>query len=376
MLDADTPLDPSEFKPLSPGGKGPRRFLSPRIQLLALAVGAFFLVLVMLESQDEGTDEPDTAQSIRTSPAQWFEGRDESVFQISRPPAPKKVAARSKPTRDLEAARRAPIIASGGRARVARGPLAPQVTSQDEGRLRSRTAGRGIATGAAGTGEMRAFLDNARRAELPKVRTPLGKLARHEVLPGTLIPAALIAGLDSQLPGYALAQVTEHVYDSVRGDVVLIPQGSRLLGRYDSLVEAGQSRLLVVWNRVIFPSGQSMPLAGMPALDGAGYAGLHDHVDYHYAESFTAALLLSAVSAGVQLSQGSFSGRDRESVREIMAASLGQELGRVATQVIENQLRRRPTIRVRPGYTFNVLVTDHLVFSAADLPTTNDGEDS
>lgn len=371
MLDADTPLDPSEFKPLSPGGKGPRRFLSPRIQLLALAVAAFFMVLVMLESRDEGPEEADSAQSIRTSQAQWFEGRDESVFQMPSPPAPKKMAARAKPTRDLEAARRAPIIASGGRSRGAHAPLVPQVASRGEGGRLARNSGDGMPTG---TGEMRAFLDNARRVELPRVRTPLGKLARHEVLPGTLIPAALIAGLDSQLPGYALAQVTEHVYDSVRGDVVLIPQGSRLLGRYDSLVEAGQSRLLVVWNRVIFPSGQSMPLAGMPALDGAGYAGLHDRVDYHYAESFTAALLLSAVSAGVQLSQGSFSGRDRESVREIMAASLGQELGRVATQVIENQLRRRPTIRVRPGYTFNVLVTDHLVFRAEDLPMTSDGE--
>ena len=375
MLDADAPRDPTEFKPLSPGGKGPRRFLSPRIQLLALAVAAFFLVLVMFESRDESSEEADPEPSIRTSSAQWYEGREESVFQIPIPPVQLRESARPAPTRDLDAARRAPIFASGGRYRTARAPVSAPEAAGDDGTRRTYSARSAQAVASPGTAEMRAFLDDARRAEMPNVRTPLGKLARHEVLPGTVIPAALIAGLDSQLPGYALAQVTEHVYDSVRGDVVLIPQGSRLLGRYDSLVEAGQSRLLVVWNRVIFPSGQSMALAGMPALDGAGYAGLHDQVDYHYAESFTAALLLSAVSAGVQLSQGSFSGRDRESVREIMAASLGQELGRVATQVIENQLRRRPTIRVRPGYTFNVLVTDHLVFRPEDLPRTGNGED-
>src|SRR6185437_14342986 len=110
------------------------------------------------------------------------------------------------------------------------------------------------------------------------LQTPLSP---YEVLAGTVISASLLTGLDSDLPGLVTAQVTEAVRDSVSGRTVLIPQGSRLIGSYDSVIAFGQSRALVVWQRIVMPDGSSIQIDNLPATDAAGYAGLEDEVDYH-----------------------------------------------------------------------------------------------
>jgi type IV secretion system protein VirB10 len=186
----------------------------------------------------------------------------------------------------------------------------------------------------------------------------------YRVAEGTLIPAVLTAGINSDLPGQTTALVRRNVYDSRTGRFLLIPQGSRLVGEYDSRVAFGQKRVLVAWNRLIFPDGRSLDLAGMPGVDLSAAAGLRDRVDNHFVRTFGSALLLAAVSAGVQLSQPD----DRSlgtnpSASQVAAAAVGQELGRVATEYLRRNLDVRPTIEVRPGYELNVEVTADL-----DLP--------
>jgi len=182
---------------------------------------------------------------------------------------------------------------------------------------------------------------------------------------GALIPAVLTAGINSDLPGQTTAIVRRNVYDSRTGRYLLVPQGSRLVGEYDSRVAFGQSRVFVAWNRLIFPDGRSLDLAGMQGADLAAAAGLHDRVNNHFVRTFGSALLIAAVSAGVQLSQpendGNFQSGPTPS--QLAAAAVGQELGRVATEYLRRNLDVRPTIEVRPGYQLNVEVTADL-----DLP--------
>lgn len=182
---------------------------------------------------------------------------------------------------------------------------------------------------------------------------------------GTLIPAVLTAGINSDLPGQTTAFVRRNVYDSQTGRYLLIPQGSRLVGEYASRVAYGQRRIFVAWNRLIFPDGRSLDLAGMQGADLAAVAGLRDRVNNHFVRTFGSALLLAAVSTGVQLSQPDdhrgFHSSPTPS--QLAAAAVGQELGRVAAEYLRRNLDVRPTIEIRPGYELNVEVTADL-----DLP--------
>ena len=193
----------------------------------------------------------------------------------------------------------------------------------------------------------------------PGAMRPAG--SPYRVAAGTLIPATLTAGINSDLPGQTTALVRRNVYDSRTGRFLLIPQGSRLIGEYDSRVTFGQKRVLVAWNRLVFPDGRSLDLAGMPGADLAAAAGLRDQVDNHFVRTFGSALLLAAVSAGVQLSQpDDRSFASNPSASQLAAAAVGQELGRVATEYLRRNLDVRPTIEVRPGYELNVEVTADL----------------
>lgn len=131
----------------------------------------------------------------------------------------------------------------------------------------------------------------------------------YQVMAGTIIPASLITGLNSDLPGQVIAQVTEHVYDTPTGQHLLIPQGSKLLGRYDSVVAYGQSRALVVWSRIIMPDGTSITIDNLPAVDMSGYAGLEDKVDHHSWQLFKAAILSSVLSVSSEIGRGRHSER-------------------------------------------------------------------
>jgi len=175
---------------------------------------------------------------------------------------------------------------------------------------------------------------------------------------GAVIPASLITGLRSDLPGQVTAQVTEDVYDSPTGKVLLIPQGSRLVGQYDAQIAFGQSRALLVWNRLIMPNGKSIVLERQPGADTEGYAGLEDEVDNHWGMLFKAAILSTVLSVG---SEAGISGNNNGSLAEAIQQGVSQSVNQTGQQVVSRSLNIQPTITIRPGFAVRVLVTHDLV---------------
>jgi len=174
---------------------------------------------------------------------------------------------------------------------------------------------------------------------------------------GAVIPAALMTGLRSDLPGQVTAQVTEDVYDSPTGQVLLIPQGARLVGQYDAQIAFGQSRALLVWNRLIMPNGRSIVLERQPGADAEGYAGLEDEVDNHWGMLFKAAILSTLLSVG---SEAGTSNNENSLVQAIRQGT-SQSFNQTGEQIVGRSLNIPPTITVRPGFPVRVLVTRDLV---------------
>jgi len=174
---------------------------------------------------------------------------------------------------------------------------------------------------------------------------------------GTVIPAALITSLRSDLPGQITAQVTENVYDTPTGGSLLIPQGARLIGVYDSQVSFGQSRLLLVWTRLLLPNGYSIVLERQPGADAAGRAGLEDGVDHHWGSLFKAALLSTILAVGTELGSNQ---NDSDIVRALRRGT-GDTLNQAGQQIVRRNLNIQPTLTIRPGYPVRVIVTRDLV---------------
>jgi type IV secretion system protein TrbI len=182
------------------------------------------------------------------------------------------------------------------------------------------------------------------------------KASPYIVQAGTVIAAALITGIKSDLPGQITAQVTEHVYDSPTGSHLLIPQGSRLIGQYDSQVAFGQSRVLLVWNRLIMPDGTSIVLERLQGADPQGFSGLEDGVDYHWGQLFKAAALSTLLGIGTQLSIDDESEIAR-AIRE-SAQDTGSDVGQ---QIVRRQLNIQPRLTIRPGFPVRIIVQKDLL---------------
>ena len=174
---------------------------------------------------------------------------------------------------------------------------------------------------------------------------------------GTIIPASLITGLNSDLPGTIIAQVTENVRDSATGRTTLIPQGARLIGSYDSVVVYGQRRALLVWKRIAFPDGSSIGLDDMPATDAAGYAGLEGSVDFHTWRLLKGIGLSTLLGVGTELSIG---GSQSDLVRALRE-SAQQNAAHAGDQITARNLDVQPTIKVRPGWPVRAIVNKDLV---------------
>jgi len=209
----------------------------------------------------------------------------------------------------------------------------------------------------------RDFLNNTVTPTDYLAHTRTAPLSPLEVKAGSVIPAVMISGLNSDLPGQIIAQVTENVYDTKSGHHLLIPQGAKLIGTYDNGVTLGQERALTAWRRVIFPDATSLDLDLMPGADQSGYAGFNDQVNNHYAKIFGSAVMVSLFSAGIQLSQPQQSGF-QISNQQVIAGALGQQLGQLGMEVTRRNMQIQPTIEIRPGYRFNVMVTKDLVLPA------------
>jgi type IV secretion system protein VirB10 len=178
------------------------------------------------------------------------------------------------------------------------------------------------------------------------------------LMAGTIIPASLVTGLNSDLPGFVICQVTENVYDTVTGRHLLVPQGTKILGKYDSVVAFGQKRALIVWQRLIRPDGSSIVIDNLPATDEGGYAGLEDEVDYHTWAILRGIALATLLGVGTQLSIG-----DSES--DLVAAlreSAQSNTDRAGQNLVERTLDIQPTITVRPGWPLRIIVHRDLVF--------------
>jgi type IV secretory pathway VirB10-like protein len=174
---------------------------------------------------------------------------------------------------------------------------------------------------------------------------------------GSVISASLVTGLNSDLPGMVVAQVTQNAYDSRTGRTLLIPQGARLIGRYDSVVAFGQSRALLIWQRIVFPDGSSIQLDNMPATDTQGYAGVADRVDFHTWRLLRGIGLATLLGVGTQLTFGN----DEADLVRALRESTQQNADRAGQRIVERNLDIQPTIRVRPGFPLRVVVHKDLV---------------
>ena len=181
----------------------------------------------------------------------------------------------------------------------------------------------------------------------------------YVVQAGTVIPAALITGIRSDLPGQITAQVTEAVYDSPTGKYLLIPQGAKLIGQYDSSVAFGQSRVLLVWTRIIMPDGNSIVLERQPGADTQGYAGLEDEVDNHWGMLFKAAVLSTLLSVGAEAGTS----QDENNLVQAIRSGASNSISQTGQQIVQRQLNIQPTLTIRPGFPVRVIVTRDLVLA-------------
>jgi Bacterial conjugation TrbI-like protein len=188
-------------------------------------------------------------------------------------------------------------------------------------------------------------------------RVENARLARMagQLMAGTIIAASLVSGLNSDLPGFAIAQVTENVFDSIAGRYLLVPQDSRLIGKYDNVVAFGQERALVVWQRIIMPDGTSVQIDHLPATDTGGYAGLADDVDLHTWKLLKGVALATVLGIGSELALGS---SDSDLVKALQQ-SIQSTTNRAGQRLVERNLNVQPTITVRPGWPLRVIVQGH-----------------
>lgn len=182
----------------------------------------------------------------------------------------------------------------------------------------------------------------------------------YQVMAGTIIPAALVTGINSDLPGQVIANVSEAVYDTATGRFLLIPQGSRLIGRYDSQVSFGQRRVLLVWTRLILPDTSSISLDRLPGIDPAGYAGLEDGVDWHWDRILAGAALSTLLGVGAELAAPDRSGSDGKVV--IATRQSAQDtVNQVGQEITKRNVSIQPTLTIRPGFPMRVMVNKDLI---------------
>lgn len=189
------------------------------------------------------------------------------------------------------------------------------------------------------------------------------QMSRYELKRGSVIPATMITGLNSDLPGRISAQISQNVYDSATGYRLLIPQGAKLFGRYDSKVSFGQERVMVVWTDIIFPNGSTLQIGGMSGTDAEGYGGFKDKVDRHLWRTFGSAALIALIGTGIDMSAPQSSTlATQDTASDAARRNFAETFGRAAEQTISKNLNVQPTIRIRPGYKFNVLVDQDIIF--------------
>jgi type IV secretion system protein TrbI len=272
--------------------------------------------------------------------------------------------------REMEEAAKAPVFfKQGSRAPLAGGQVAAPAEGQVLAESMSRNdAGANVGDPGSRAGAAPASSTDRRQAFVGRASDPATQSASRLQLPvsrflvaaGTVVPAALVTGINSDLPGPVVATVTESVYDSATGRYLLIPQGSRLVGRYDSQVSFGQRRVLIVWTRLILPDTSSIALDRLQGLDVAGRAGLEDGVDWHWERLLAGAGLSTLVGIGAELAAPQRGGGEGQ---VIIAAqqSVQDTVNEVGKELTKKNLDVQPTLTIRPGHELRVMVNKDMV---------------
>jgi type IV secretion system protein TrbI len=380
--------------PLQLGGPG--RAVVRLNRRVIYVVGAVLIVavlaaLVAIRAQGPRSNDGDTGRratlAARSQP--WFQGVPDHV-QAPRPttleatpqppaPAPKALSAdedeAARQRRLLRSAMSAPIGVNAferrtgdrttrrsiGQDAVAAAPAGTVVPADQVEAPGAPTVVNASmqSSGAPGDRGMRSLPADYLRSSVRKPVSP------YEVKAGTIIPAVMLTAINSHLPGQITGQVRENVYDSDTGEHLLIPQGTRLVGFYDHHIVYGQQRVLITWRRLILPNGSSLSLRdGMPGADAEGASGFHDQVNNHYLRIFGHALLMSMISAGAQLSQIPQYGQSFQgpTAGNVLGGAMGQQLGSATAEVLRRGMNISPTLEIRPGFAFNVMVTQDVIF--------------
>jgi type IV secretory pathway VirB10-like protein len=262
-------------------------------------------------------------------------------------------AEQQRANQETEAARTSKVFAS------TTAPVAPPHSASQE--TATKTASSSDET----------FIQNGQDSKLLFVNAPVDRrttapdrisrpASPFVVQAGTIIPAALITGIRSDLPGQITAQVTENIFDTPTGRAKLVPQGARLIGVYDSQVSFGQSRVLLVWTRLIMPNGRSIVIERQPGADAAGHSGLEDEVDNHWKELLGAAALSTLLGVGSELGSGADNGSNT-AVLQALRLGAANSLNQTGQQVVRRNLNIQPTLTIRPGFPVRVIVNRDLV---------------
>lgn len=369
----DRPDDPVPIATRAPAPR-PRR-LSRKILAIMAASGAFAVAGALAYSLSDGRRAPGEREAVsvdrrptdvlEAAPRDYSDLAQQAAAGMGPPPANPADDASDAPAMDGSPA-----------------PTADTESPEEQRRHQQRESARGSALFAGNGGQRSGGRDAAPQAAAPqgepaqpgaggalaaaRQREPTtnsGRLAppagHHVVTAGSTIAAALITGLSSDLPGQVVAQVTEDVFDSVTGQTRLIPQGTRLLGIYNSDIKTGQSRALVVWTRMILPDGSSIDLDRLVGTDAAGQSGFADRVNNHWGNILRAGLLSTLLGVGTQASGFGENGAIADAIRD----SSGQTVGRAGDRIVERQLSVQPTITVRPGTRVRVLVSRDLLLA-------------
>jgi type IV secretion system protein VirB10 len=287
-------------------------------------------------------------------------GEDVPVPPVSAQPGPPDPraqgaeAARQRAAQERDAARTSSVFLGSGGARARAGadvepvstPGLPAPSAQEP----AQQAAQGDQAG------KRAFMAQASTQRTVSVERLTAPASPNIVLAGSIIPAALITGVRSDLPGQITAQVTANVYDSPTGRIPLIPQGARLIGEYDSEIAAGQTRVLLAWDRLIMPDGRSIVLERQPGADGAGFAGLQDRVNQHWGNLLRAAAVSTLLGVGTELGADS-----EDDLTRALRRGSQDTINQTGQQIVRRQLNVQPTLTIRPGHPLRVVLTRDLV---------------
>lgn len=269
--------------------------------------------------------------------------------QTARGPDPEEVL-RQRIAQERDAARTSRLFLGGGDGNGAGAPsIGAALATGEPSPTADRTTNQSEQVG------KRAFLKTANAATTSSARLT-GMASPATLQAGSIIPAALITGIRSDLPGQITAQVTANVYDSLTGRTLLIPQGSRLIGEYDSDVSQGQNRVLLAWDRLILPDGRSILLDRLPGADARGFAGLQDGVNYHWGNMAKAALISTLLGVGSELG----SGGDSDLARAVQRGTQNT-ISQTGQQIVGRELNVRPTLTIRPGFALRIMVTRDIV---------------